>query len=181
MINWTSLKRNKYFKILIFLTILSMILGLIFFFKIENNISVDKFDLKNVLKNNFSYHIIFFSLIFFFSFLFIGYLLGMIIYSFEIMNFTILTIFLIINFNIKGLIITVLVLIYRMFYFILIALCSLSCFKISRSLLSKQKYEKEKLVNHIKIAIIFSLIGILVEIFNYTIGYKLIMFLTNLL
>ncbi len=181
MINWTSLKKNKYFKFLIFITIIAIIFGIIYYFKIKDIIDLKEINLENICRNNFFYHISSFFLIFFFSFLLFGFILGIYVYSFEITSFIILLFTLILKFNIKGFIIAIIIFIFRFPYFLLLVFISYSCFKISRSLISKQKYQKEKLLLHIKQSIIFSLTGIIIETFNYFIGYKFVMFLTKIL
>lgn len=181
MINWTYLKNSNRFKILTVITTISLIIGVILFLKINNNIDVSKINLEVLLRNNISIHISIFFIIFFLSFLYLGTIFGIIIYIFEIICLVILSLFLISNFFLKGIFLSLLILCFRLPYYLLIFLNSLNSLKISKFIMCKENRERVILIRYIKKSIFLSLIAISIEFFNYFFGYKIIIFLNNLL
>lgn len=181
MLKWTSLKKNKYFKIFLFINISAILLGVFFYFKFRININIDEINLTTLIKNHSIYHILFVTFIFFLSFLFLGAIFGIISYSFELISLIILGITLFNNWTIKGLILFIILLGFKILYFLLLIYLITRSLKITQNLITKQNYSKDKILIYIKEAIYTSLIVIAIEIFNYFIGYKVITFFTKLL
>lgn len=181
MLKWTSLKKSRCFKTYIFISFLSGLLGVLFYFKLKNNINIEEISLEILIRNHSIYHILFISFIFFLSFLLIGGILGIMSLCFEIISLVILGITLFSNWHIKGLILFIMLFVFKMFYLLLLIYLITRSFKITKNIVVKQAYSKEGMLIYVKEAIYTSLIIITIEIFNYFIGYKIITFFTKLL
>ena len=181
MINWTYLKNSNKLRILALISIISLVIGFILFLNIKNSVNIDQINLENILRNNILIHIFIFFVIFFLSFIFLGSIFGIIIYSFEIICYINIILFLIFNFSLKGLFLSVLLICFRLPYYLLLFLTSLNSLKISKFIICKENRERVMLMNYIKKSVLLSIIAISIELFNYFLGYKIIIFLSNLL
>ena len=181
MLKWTSLKKNKYFKIYTAISILSILLGFLFYFKLKENINISEINLELLIKNHSIYHILFVSITFFLSFLLIGSFLGIMGFCFELISIVILGIGLFSAYHIRGLFLFITLLTFKLFYLLLLIYLITRGFKIAKTIVSKQSHFKGNILIYIKEAIYTSLIIIAIETFNYFIGYKIITFFTKLL
>lgn len=181
MLKWTSLKKNSYFRGFSFISIVTIILGIFFYFKLKDNINIDEMNLEMLIKNHSIYHILIISFIFFLSFLFIGSTFGIISYSFELLCLVIFGITLFSNWHIKGLLLFIIIFIFKLLYLLLLIYLISRSFKITKNIIAKQNHSKDGILIYIKEAIYTSLIIIAIELFNYFIGYKIITFFTKTL
>lgn len=171
--------RNKYGIIFLALTCFAIFLGIIMAIKLRFNLDNVIINPENYLKNNLLFHILFFLIIFFFSFLLSGFIFGCTFYLFEIASFSVLFINLIKYMQIKGFFLGLSILFFKALYFMIILIISLFSYKLSKSILSKQKEIKDKYPTYIKKILIFSIIGILLEAFNSFLGFKIIIFINS--
>ncbi len=173
MKQWTSFIKNKFLLIIGLIIILSVIIGTYFYQNI--NIDLNFINLTSVIKNNAIMHIFFVLIIFFLSFVFVGSFIGLLILIYEITCIVILGLILISSLNLYGLLICLVLLIFKVGYLFLLIYLIIKSFKISQNFLAK-RFNNEKTNIYIKQTIFASLIIILIEIFNFFIGYKLIGF-----
>lgn len=181
MLKWTSLKKNNTFKVYIVISFLSILLGGLFYFKLKNNININDINLQTLIKNHSIYHILFVSFIYFLSFLLVGGFFGLVSYCFEVICLVILGITLFNNWHIKGLILFIIIIIFKIIYLLLLIYLITRSFKISKIIINRQNFSRDRKNIYFKEAICTCLIIILIETLNFLVGYKIITFFTKLL
>lgn len=181
MNKWTSLKKNNYFKFIMFLTFISMVAGFLFYNKINSEINNLNINFENIIKNHSIYHLLFITFTFFFTFLILGTFIGIIVYMLEITSITMLCITLCKEFYFKGFLFSLIILIFKLFFLILLIYLISRSYKIIKLLLKKQISNKELFIIYFKEAIYTCLITISLELFNYFLGYNIITFFAKLL
>lgn len=181
MNKWTSIKNNNYFKFIVFLTIISIVTGFLFYNKISieaNNLNIN-FEL--LIKNHSIYHILFITFTFFFTFLILGIFIGVVIYMFEIISITTLCIVLCKEFYFKGFLFSLIIIIFKLIFLILLIYLISRTYKIIKASLKKQTINKDLFIMYFKEATYTALITISLELFNYFLGYHIITFFAKLL
>lgn len=171
---WTSLIRNKYFRYLLILVIVSIATGIFYYAKLKTSINFEEINLINVIKNNALIHMIIILIIFFTSFILVGSFVGVIAIIYEIVCLTVLGATLIVNLNLIGILILIVLIVFKSLYLFLLIYLTTRCFNIAKYILTNKSYLKDKISIYIKQSLCSSLIIIALEVFNFFLGYKII-------
>lgn len=173
MTKWTSLIRNKYFRYLLILVIVSIAIGIFYYSKLKTSINFEEINLINVIKNNALIHIIITLIIFFTSFFLVGSFLGIIAVVYEIVCLTVLGATLAVNLNLMGILVLIVLILFKSLYLFLLIYLTTRCFNVAKYILANKSYLKDKISIYIKQSLCSSLIIIALELFNFFLGYKI--------
>lgn len=173
MKNLIRFNRNKVILVLSLVFLVSLFIGVYFYIKIKDVVDINQINLFTVIKNNSIIHVIIVLLIFLVSFLLLGHIFGMFAFIYELVCLTVLGIFLVNKLSFFGIFTILIFVVFKIPYFVLLFYLITRCFKIAKSLYFNKLSLREYEFRNVNQALITSLIIIVLELFNYFVGYKI--------
>lgn len=172
MLNIVKSRRNKMFKFFIIVFLLSILFGIIIYFK--NKSTFINLDVVGTLRSNNLYHILFTAITYFSTIIIVGPILGIMFFSLEVASTVVITLSILSNLSITRVLEALCVILFKGIYLVLFIYLLTRSIKSVKYMLLKKEYVTGKLNVYLKEAIISSLIIIIFEITNYLFSYKLI-------